>query len=50
MSNFIKGIVLTVLGVCIGLLSLLVPEAMGVFITLGGVLVVLGINNLIFDE
>lgn len=49
MSNFIKGIVLTVLGVCIGLLSLLVPEAMGVFITLGGVLVVLGINNLIFD-
>lgn len=49
MSNFVKGIVLTVLGVCIGLLSLLVPEAMGVFITLGGVLVVLGINNLIFD-
>lgn len=49
MSNFIKGIVLTVLGVCIGLLSLLVPGAMGVFITLGGVLVVLGINNLIFD-
>lgn len=49
MNNFIKGIVLTVLGVCIGLLSLLVPEAMGVFITLGGILVVLGINNLIFD-
>lgn len=49
MSNFVKGVILTILGVCIGLLSLLVPEAMGVFITLGGVLVVLGINNLIFD-
>lgn len=49
MSNFVKGVILTILGVCIGLLSLLIPEAMGVFITLGGVLVVLGINNLIFD-
>ena len=50
MSNFVKGIILTILGVCIGLLSLLVPEAIGIFITIGGILVVLGINSLIFDE
>lgn len=42
MDNFIKGVILIILGVCIGLLSLLVPVAMGVFIPLGTLLGFLG--------
>lgn len=49
MDNFIKGVILIILGVCIGLLSLVVPEAIGIFATLGGILVALGINKLVFN-
>ena len=49
MSNFTKGIILIILGICIGLLSTVVPEAIGVFIPLAVFLGTLGIFKLIYD-
>ncbi len=49
MSNFTKGIILIILGICIGLLSTVVPEAIGVFIPLAVFLGILGIFKLIDD-
>ena len=49
MSNFTKGIILIILGICIGLLSTVVPEAIGVFIPLAVFLGTLGIFKLIDD-
>ena len=49
MDNFFKGVILIILGICIGLLTLLVPEAIGIFIPLGTLLVVLGILKLFND-
>ena len=44
-----KGIILIILGICIGLLSIVVPEAIGVFILLAVFLGTLGIFKLIDD-
>lgn len=49
MDNFVKGIILIILGICIGFLTLLVPEAAGIFIPLGTFLIILGILRL-FDD
>lgn len=48
MSDFTKGIILIILG-CIGLLSTVVPEAIGVFIPLATLLGTLGIFKLMYD-
>lgn len=49
MSDFTKGIILIILGICIGLLSTVVPEAIGVFIPLATLLGTLGIFKLMYD-